>query len=545
MTFNNKRFLKGLILTFVIIFFNITDVKSQVYNQTYVNTINRYVDYVNRTVWGVCQNFFIFSNSRYWKKNADKDLGEQFKRHSFAYIEKSKYSDIELYKEVYMFRNELDQSHQKLILFIDSLHFVYKQIIDYSFELRYYLLQKKYRHDNFKRFDIILENASQLYLSYYSHLQNIRSEIQLIAKRIYDSDPENQTIVMAMNLREALNYQLPLLFSWNIYMNGGIFPEKEIIENINYTKKQLLVYEKTPDIDLNVRFEYNRFYSYLYHENQKIKERELEQFKQNDSIRSSKYVIWHLISAFAIRCGREYNNYVKKASKSGIYLIKYIYEPYLFIKYPKKIDQLIVKKEVLRENEETDKTTEQMYQTLDGYAYNHVILLLDISYSMNSEDRLPLLKKALKKLIKILRKQDKFTIVVYSGEAKIILNAISGDNKRLINKALNKLESGGSTNFSQGLDMAYQIAVNNIIANGNNRIIVATDGMFKIAKSDFKQVKKMAKKNIVLSVFQFGNQQNKKDLKKITEKGIGNYVIINKKNIDLQLIKEIKVIRKE
>jgi Ca-activated chloride channel family protein len=120
---------------------------------------------------------------------------------------------------------------------------------------------------------------------------------------------------------------------------------------------------------------------------------------------------------------------------------------------------------------------------LDEVPASNLVFLLDVSGSMNSPNKLPLLKSAFKLLTNQLREQDKVAIVVYAGAAGVVLNSTNGDHKQVIFEALNNLSAGGSTAGGEGIDLAYKIAQENFINGGNNRVILATDGDFNVGAS--------------------------------------------------------------
>lgn len=151
---------------------------------------------------------------------------------------------------------------------------------------------------------------------------------------------------------------------------------------------------------------------------------------------------------------------------------------------------------------------------------------------MNYPNKLPLVKSAMKILVDELRPQDKVSIVVYAGAAGLVLNATSGENKRQIIDAIDNLNAGGSTAGGEGLKLAYKIAGENFIKNGNNRIILATDGDFNVGVSSDSEMERLVseekKKGVFITVLGFG-MGNYKDnkLEIIADKGNGNYAYID------------------
>ncbi|MBQ0769273.1 MAG: von Willebrand factor type A domain-containing protein, partial [Bizionia sp.] len=114
---------------------------------------------------------------------------------------------------------------------------------------------------------------------------------------------------------------------------------------------------------------------------------------------------------------------------------------------------------------------------------SNLTFLIDVSGSMNSANKLPLLKSAFSLLVNQLREKDNVAIVVYAGAAGVVLEPTSGKYKDKILKALNDLSAGGSTAGGQGIELAYKLAAENFQENGNNRVILATDGDFNVGAS--------------------------------------------------------------
>ncbi|TLX76188.1 DUF3520 domain-containing protein [Labilibacter sediminis] len=163
---------------------------------------------------------------------------------------------------------------------------------------------------------------------------------------------------------------------------------------------------------------------------------------------------------------------------------------------------------------------------------SNLVFLLDVSGSMGAHNKLPLLKSALKLLVNELREEDKVSIVVYAGAAGVVLEPTSGNNKRKIVEALNQLSAGGSTAGGAGLRLAYKLAHENFVKDGNNRIVLATDGDFNVGISSNDEMEKLIEaernKGIYITVAGFG-MGNYKDSKMeiIADKGNGNYFYID------------------
>jgi Ca-activated chloride channel homolog len=168
----------------------------------------------------------------------------------------------------------------------------------------------------------------------------------------------------------------------------------------------------------------------------------------------------------------------------------------------------------------------------DQLAPSNFVFLLDVSGSMNDFNRLPLVKASMKLLVDQLRDKDHVAIVTYAGSAETKLASTSGNNKRKIKDVIDALEANGSTAGGAGIKLAYQLAKENFIKRGNNRIILASDGDFNVGPSSDADMEELVayerKSGISLSVLGFG-MGNLKDSKMETlaNKGHGNYAYID------------------
>ena len=166
----------------------------------------------------------------------------------------------------------------------------------------------------------------------------------------------------------------------------------------------------------------------------------------------------------------------------------------------------------------------------DNLPNSNLVFLVDVSGSMSSENKLPLLKKGLTELVKELRDKDRVSIVVYAGAAGVVLPSTS-DKKKII-ESLNNLEAGGSTAGGEGIKLAYKIAKENFIKDGTNRVILCTDGDFNVGASSDGDMKRLIEKEresgIFLTCLGFG-MGNYKDskLEMLADKGNGNYGYID------------------
>jgi Ca-activated chloride channel family protein len=166
---------------------------------------------------------------------------------------------------------------------------------------------------------------------------------------------------------------------------------------------------------------------------------------------------------------------------------------------------------------------------------SNLVFLLDVSGSMQSMDKLPLLKSSLKMLVNNLREEDRVAITVYAGAAGLVLPPTSGNNRQKIYEAIDNLEAGGSTAGAAGIQLAYQTAREHFVKNGNNRVILATDGDFNVgASSDGELVSLIEKEResgIFLTVLGFGTGNYKDNkMQKLADSGNGNHYYIDNIN---------------
>lgn len=163
---------------------------------------------------------------------------------------------------------------------------------------------------------------------------------------------------------------------------------------------------------------------------------------------------------------------------------------------------------------------------------SNFVFLIDVSGSMSDENKLPMLKAGFKLMIDQLRDNDKVAIVTYAGAAAVLLNSTNGSEKAKIKAAIDKLGSGGSTAGAQGLITAYEIAQQNFIQDGNNRIIIGTDGDFNVGPSSTEELIKLIEEKresgVYLTALGVGvGNLNDYMMEQIANKGNGNYEYID------------------
>ncbi len=162
----------------------------------------------------------------------------------------------------------------------------------------------------------------------------------------------------------------------------------------------------------------------------------------------------------------------------------------------------------------------------------NLVFLIDVSGSMKSENKLPLVKAGLRQLVERLDGHDRVALAVYAGASGLVLPSTPADRKSEILAALDQLSAGGSTNGGAGIELAYRVAGENFIRGGANRVILCTDGDFNVGVTQSGEltelIEEKAKTGVFLSVLGFG-MGNYKDgtLEKLADKGNGNYAYID------------------
>ena len=174
---------------------------------------------------------------------------------------------------------------------------------------------------------------------------------------------------------------------------------------------------------------------------------------------------------------------------------------------------------------------------------SNLVFLIDVSGSMASPNKLPLVQNSMYQLLDMLRKQDNISIVTYAGSSAVILEPTSGDMKSQVRKAIQSLSSGGGTHGSEGIKTAYELAEKHFDPNGNNRVIIATDGDWNIGITNNEQLKKLIEKKrktgIFLSVLGFGMYNlNDAMMEMLADNGNGNYAYIDEEKEATRIFKE-------
>lgn len=168
----------------------------------------------------------------------------------------------------------------------------------------------------------------------------------------------------------------------------------------------------------------------------------------------------------------------------------------------------------------------------DDFPVSNLVFLLDVSGSMYSDDKLPLLQESFALLAENLTEKDRVSIVTYAGDDAIVIEGVEGSDTKTICKAIYALEAGGSTHGSKGIETAYRLAEEYFIEGGNNRVILATDGDLNVGLTSEEELEELItekkESGVFLSVLGFGTGNIKDNkMETLADKGNGNYAYID------------------
>ncbi|MFT4970011.1 MAG: Mg-chelatase subunit ChlD [Chitinophagales bacterium] len=270
-----------------------------------------------------------------------------------------------------------------------------------------------------------------------------------------------------------------------------------------------------------------------------------------------------------------FNVYEGKAGSSGAYneLVAQSKNQYLFfteepiffhVEETEKEKELLVKVEVKQDtilvsnpvNKEIAKVEPPVQveppkvfdandiSTLDGSLPNNIIIMMDVSASMKLTGKLPLLKSSILHLVDIMRPEDRLSLIAYSGKAEVLIANAGVMDKQAIRTVLDTLHSSGGTDVKKGLSLGYETALGSFMEDGNNRIIIATDGEFGVRKDLLELVENNQSNQVFLSIFQFNGSKNNElneALVNLAHLGKGSYKTITNSNEALSiLMQEVK-----
>ena len=437
---------------------------------------------------------------------------------------------------------------QPLVQRVDDVQQILLTLQDHLFGLSHYIGSGNFRNQNTDFLESELKIIGQL----YNELDKRKEKLFLLVRQVYAAYPPakaNAWMTASKVLLKATDDSRSLLrqTEWRVYeQNQSSISPHDIHEG----RRDLITNELKYMAGIQRIGKYNGLCPYTPYEyipdylntlEEKILAMPVEvadndKTKTYQDIRYMHNSIVERYNQFAELAVGD-NEYGKNDPMRPVYLLAYIRQPMIYRyqppKPPEKKVEITTPPEPVVEILIADIPDEPI--TFEGYPVNNLVLLLDVSSSMNKPGRLPLLKKDLTQIIKLMRKEDEISIVAYSGKAAVVLNPTSAQDTVKIIKTIQRLQSSGITNIADGLNLAYKTARDNFKVDGNNKIILATDGEFNLVESFYALAEKNAAE-IPLSVFDFSEKPNPiPSIKTLAEKGAGNYIQIKPGN-SLQML---------
>lgn len=238
-------------------------------------------------------------------------------------------------------------------------------------------------------------------------------------------------------------------------------------------------------------------------------------------------------------CAYLYNKILEKTPK------KYMF----YTEEPKTLYIERIKIPKYKKTVEADQLKEQEgpedINSLEGSLPNNLIILMDVSISMKKSGKFPLLIQSIKHTVNIMRPEDKISLIAYSGQTQVLITAATYKDNAKINEILNTLQSSGGSDLKNALEKAYEISDSNFISNGNNKLIIASDGVFGVTSTISDLVKEKTVKDLSLSVFHYGSKKdevNTKPLRGLATTGNGEYELIETEEEAINAImRQIKI----
>ena len=199
-----------------------------------------------------------------------------------------------------------------------------------------------------------------------------------------------------------------------------------------------------------------------------------------------------------------------------------------------EIEEIIPEAEPLAETHKVPDSNPDF--SLNEFARNNVVFLIDVSTSMKKEDRLEILKASMIELLQILRPEDRLSIITYASSTDVVMNSRPVSDKDAIAEVINGLQGKGLTDGGTGIKKAYAMAQKNFIEGGNNQVYLATDGAFNKGENDVSRfVRKQKKKKIFMSIIAVKSPKwTISKMKEICRQSNGNYIAVD----DLEVHKE-------
>lgn len=546
--------MKQTAVFFVACFFSMLSL-AQTHNKQ-VKSLNRYVDFINETIHSLWM-----MHGELDKINADllaiyndKDVKPHFENKDVLNMASAyKLPPGEIYEKCLADTTlpEIDK-----IILDNSLKAMMRTIKAIELQrdaMDKYINKKKYKDDaNLETGFAILKHCEKLYDSYSRQKEKFFEQIERVYKKFEPKIAHDPYLRVSEKMREVID-QCRLILKASrerdyptnapqhdqLYSNiAGMMDNKE-----KYTKG---LRDFDENNGLTPSYRYDRFIAeanafYTHSQNYFTKRRFSSPFTEESKLYF--YFNQQFLNKFNRYGGGvifEYNLFIALADFE---ILRQVEEPHWFVAVlPEKLNIKNAIDTIAPPMVEKDDYIEPDTMSLRGFLPNNLVLLLDVSGSMDNPYKLPLLKRAFKYLLSLMRPEDYVSIVSYSGRAKVELKPTSATEKESISTVIENLESGGNTDLQKGLRLSYKTAVDNFMEKGNNRIILATDGSFSIDEKVFDKVQKYARNNeIALTIFYLSKYENRakaEELERLAKTGNGNYIHVTTENAEKVLLKE-------
>lgn len=539
------------------------------------NAVNQYVGYINHC------NFYA-SSSHYSIKNFNIAIVKRFERPQDYSLNKQLFKDGEcMTVNLLLCEEKLDQSkiqseYQNLVQTISNLpnpEKVELQSSLQSYQDAFNLIVASV--NDFK----VLKTDKEFYSNeikrtlFYERLDEYKKRVEGLAKATEFATILNKELFGEQDLPFDIERSRKVVLTIKSILNGYLKNDTALIDSQFQEFSKVSNYFHYPKFDIETRkrqlneWGYNDYFGYehgtkqLYLSGQsKHSILDWVQKYRNPSVMDLKYpdsglqlifdkrklkdesihVHYHQVEYLFLRLNdldggpiHKYNNFITKASKPILKITEEVL-PY----HPIKINI-----------DEEDLIFDQSNSfSLDGAKINNLVLLLDVSGSMSQNGKMKRLKSSISHLVNILREEDKLTVITYSGVPKVIFETKGNSNRFELLSKINRMQSSGRTNFEEGLTLAYSFSEKNWVSGGSNKIIIATDGGFKLSKNQKKKIKSKSTEGFVISSFHYlttlNSTKGSKVLMKIAKEGKGNYVSLFDDDEALKaLIKEAKIPR--
>lgn len=498
-----------------------------------ISSLNNFLDFTNQAVQN---NRYLQQELKSYKLHADYYQGIDFSKYehsgSLTYLDDKNFSiPYGIYKQALTSADLIPNEYKDLITReAKSLIQLLEEIKTLDTELREYVESETYKEDNLEKSDQMMYR----FITLFDNFDKKKEKLFLLINSIHDQYKPTSTnsswyktsVELLKTIKEAKGIYFQLKDKY-LGIPGESIPVGGLTDqalNLKTNQKKLMrgIRRLGRDKTSDPYNPYDHIIENSYDMATKIKE--LDPNIVND---------YQTLNEFVFIYNAMVDDYNKFVDLSRVRILKYNQQPYNYDLTPRQAAPLVFNIPFISDVDD--------FSTMAGYAPINLVLLLDVSASMNGRGRLGLLKESFLKLVPILRAQDEVSIVVYSGKARVVLPPTSMDNKEAVRSTISSLRSGGQTNGDDGLQMAYKVAKQNFIQRGNNRIILATDGKFPVSGDTMKKITEGLEKDIHLSVFDFNSSKDvTAKLRKLSQKGGGSYEIIDLTNSDTSLLKELK-----